>query len=295
MTLKLTRADVYRFHLNNAQCKYIFLACCHDSGYIAELDKYRQDPIASAKTILVRHGNTAPGYARSGLRFATFSSSFDMEPFQSVQRRPEPPVFSRPAQRTLSAEDTTSSNGADTVNDQTQPNAWSTVTANATPATRVRSVTTPFTPSASADAFEPTKTSRTATGDAKIGVPVNRLGQRIDKRLQQPPQSELERFDDRILNRKLCNTEHLTTAGCYAYNCKYDHDSIDEKMKQTLKYKARSIPCTAGTGCRKKDCFYGHQCPWGADRCTNSKCAFWRNGLHEISDLEIAKYVPAIE
>lgn len=295
----LTSLDVYRFYLNNAQCKYIFLACCHDSGYIAEIDKYRQDPVASAKTVLIRHGNTAPGFSRSGLRIATFSSTFEMEPIQHFQRRQDanPTFAARLPQRALSADETPPTNDVDAPTDASPMNTWSSV-ANATSTPHVARAKPPpasFIPSAVADVFEPTKTSRNATGDAKNGIPVNRLNQRIDKRLQQPTQAELDRFDERIMGQKLCNTEHLTTAGCYAYNCKYDHEPIDEKMKHTLKYKARSIPCAAGSGCRKKDCFYGHQCPWGSERCTNSKCAFWRNGLHEITDLEIAKYVPALE
>ncbi len=47
--------ETYRFFLQNCQCKLIFLALCHDNGYMAELDKYRNDATAKQKTWLVDH------------------------------------------------------------------------------------------------------------------------------------------------------------------------------------------------------------------------------------------------
>jgi hypothetical protein len=111
------------------------------------------------------------------------------------------------------------------------------------------------------------------TGDSK-GIPINRAGQRIDRRLRQPTTVEQERFEARIKYRKLCNEHHLRH-NCYQYNCKYDHDDLDAEMKNTLRYVARRIPCSTGMKCRRGDCYYGHQCPWGNDNCSNVKvCHF---------------------
>lgn len=107
------------------------------------------------------------------------------------------------------------------------------------------------------------------TGDSK-GIPINRAGQRIDRRLRQPTTVEQERFEARIKYRKLCNEHHLRH-NCYQYNCKYDHDDLDAEMKNTLRYVARRIPCSTGMKCRRGDCYYGHQCPWGNDNCSNVK------------------------
>lgn len=115
--------------------------------------------------------------------------------------------------------------------------------------------------------------THTPTGDSK-GIPINRAGQRIDRRLRQPSTVEQERFEARIRYRKLCNEHHLRD-NCYQYNCKYDHDELDAEMKNTLRYVARRIPCTSGMKCRRGDCYYGHQCPWGNDNCSNVKvCCF---------------------
>lgn len=110
------------------------------------------------------------------------------------------------------------------------------------------------------------------TGDSK-GIPINRAGQRIDRRLRAPTTQEQERFEARIKYRKLCNEHHLR-ATCHVYNCKYDHDDLDSEMRNTLRYVARRIPCSQGMKCRRGDCYYGHQCPWGSSDCTNYKVRY---------------------
>lgn len=135
-------------------------------------------------------------------------------------------------------------------------------------------------------------TNGSGTGDSKNGIPINRFGQRIDLKIRIPSTVDLDKFDNRISQRKLCNEHHLRD-NCESYSCRYNHDPIDASMKNTLRYKARSIPCASGWKCRRLNCFYGHQCPWGNNNCGNPKCAFIKAGLHDIRDLEIAKVVPA--
>lgn len=240
-----------------------------------------------------------------------------MDPIQKVQKLANPLVYIPLASKTVSADDNSSvasadihSNGArmsvtswdhSALNESgpvesassPQSNSWSTVTANAAKLPLRTNAAANL--SASAQKFEPQfpTLSKTVSGDREKGIPVNRGGQRIDKKLQTPTQQELDRFAKRIEEQKLCNTHHLTSSGCFAYRCNYDHASIDSALKQTLRYKARAIPCGSGSKCRKTECFYGHQCPWG-DGCANPNCNFYKNGLHDIDDLEIAKFVPAV-
>lgn len=138
--------------------------------------------------------------------------------------------------------------------------------------TRSSSSTNSFALNPSAEMF-PTPTeaaqvvpsSRGRTGavkgpSVKGGVPVNRRGQRIDLPMRIPTAAEIDKFDERIATQKLCNEHHLRD-NCVTYRCKYDHQPIDAVMLNTLRYKARSIPCAQKSKCRRLDCFYGHQCP----------------------------------
>lgn len=70
--------DTFRFFAYNQHCRYIFLACCHDNGYVAELDKYRFDPIAAPKTILVHAAQAAREYASLPFPVARFGSVFEV-------------------------------------------------------------------------------------------------------------------------------------------------------------------------------------------------------------------------
>jgi hypothetical protein len=55
LCLLTTTPETYHFFLQNSQCKLIFLALCHDNGYLAELERYRNDATAKQKTWLIDH------------------------------------------------------------------------------------------------------------------------------------------------------------------------------------------------------------------------------------------------
>ena len=95
---------------------------------------------------------------------------------------------------------------------------------------------------------------------AKTGIPVNKLGQRVDLPIPKPSHADLMRFEDRIYQQKLCNEHHLRD-NCWSTPCKFDHNPIDDGILNALRIKARSIPCREGSKCRRLDCFMGHMCP----------------------------------
>lgn len=68
--------EAYRFYLRNCQCKLIFLALCHDNGYMAELDKYRNDVIAKQKTWLIEHYAKGRAFADPPFPMANFDEVF---------------------------------------------------------------------------------------------------------------------------------------------------------------------------------------------------------------------------
>ncbi|EXJ70498.1 uncharacterized protein A1O5_06567 [Cladophialophora psammophila CBS 110553] len=300
--------DTFRFYANNAQCQRIYLACSHDNGYIAEFDKYRHDPIAP-KIVLVHGAQTiaaARAYSTLPFKWTRFDHVFESSPLEIL---PKPdPVYIQPAPEApgLASPSTTENGGSDL----TPVISRSSYSSNSVPQTTPSLAAIPLNTSTRASSqaksspTPPTEVAKpkpasqahaTAINgihDGKSGIPVNRMGQRVDLKMRIPTTAEMEKFEDRIAIRKLCNEHHLRD-NCESYNCRYDHEPIDAAMKNTLRYKARSIACTQGSKCRRIDCFYGHQCPWGNNNCGNPKCSFIKAGLHDIRDLEIAKFVPA--
>ncbi|KAK5270563.1 hypothetical protein LTR99_005005 [Exophiala xenobiotica] len=299
--------DTFRFYAHNAQCQRIYLACSHDNGYIAELDKYRHDMIVMPKVMLIHAAQTpsaARAYAGLPFEYTRFDSVFEVSGLQTVSKAdtsyftppPDTPYFDRsPTEQHIHELTPTASRSSHSSNTAPcGPTPLAPVTLNTKSAAKVTSpapVPPPPPPIAEVAKTQPANTSD-RTGEGKSGIPINRFGQRVDWKLRIPTTAEMDEFERRIGRRKLCNEHHLRD-NCESYNCKYDHGPIDASMKNTLRYKARSIPCTHGSKCRRQDCFYGHQCPWGNNDCGNPKCSFIKTGLHDIKDLEISRVVAA--
>ncbi|KAK5452135.1 hypothetical protein LTS15_007199 [Exophiala xenobiotica] len=299
--------DTFRFYAHNAQCQRIYLACSHDNGYIAELDKYRHDMIVMPKVMLIHAAQTpsaARAYAGLPFKYTRFDSVFEVSGLQTVSKAdtsystppPDTPYFDRsPTEQHIHELTPTASRSSHSSNiAPCGSTPLAPVTLNTKSAAQVSSpapAPPPPPPTAEVAKTQPANTSD-RTGEGKNGIPINRFGQRIDWKLRIPTTAEMDEFERRIVRRKLCNEHHLRD-NCESYNCKYDHGPIDASLKNTLRYKARSIPCTHGSKCRRQDCFYGHQCPWGNNDCGNPKCSFIKTGLHDIKDLEISRVVAA--
>lgn len=300
-----TNTDTFRFYANNAQCQRIYVACSHDNGYIAELDKYRHDMVVMPKVMLVHAAQTpsaVKAYSSLPFKHTRFDSVFEdaaLEPPAKVDvpyftPPPDPPSYDpRPSEQDVLNLTPTASRSSHSSNAAGPPG----LTPLATLPTNSKTASQVGSPPPSVSEVAKNKTNELVThgngaGDGKNGIPINRFGQRIDLKIRIPSTADMDKFENRISQRKLCNEHHLRD-NCESYSCRYNHDPIDATMRNTLRYKARSIPCTNGSKCRRMNCFYGHQCPWGNNNCGNPKCAFIKAGLHDIKDLEIAKVVPA--
>jgi hypothetical protein len=278
---KLTRPDTYRFFALNSHCRLIFLAICHDNGYIVELQKYAHHPIYTPKTVLLQASQPARGFEALPFRMTCLDDVFEHKPV-----KPQPAIAVPTSQPY---------NAAASFNQVQVP---------------VRSVQySPSEPITATNGFKssqyaPTPVHRTPSDKvtesdenlpptSSIGkLPINRHGQRIDRPLRQPTQVELERFEVRVSYSKLCNEYHLRD-NCHVQFCRYDHNPIDDEMRHTLRCTARKIPCNQGMGCRRGNCYLGHHCPW--TNCSNKQCNFLKRGLHSVTDLQIAKFVPVEE
>jgi hypothetical protein len=258
------------------------LACCHDNGYVAELDKYRHDAIASPKTILVHAAQAAKQYSSLQFPVTRFNTVFEeyipqITKVQTIRRDRSPSIAD-----------------IQPVDDAASQASNEAIVSAAPPTTQTWSAMASSIQKPSAKIpVRPMLSPKDEKVEPK-GIAVNRFDQRIDLALRPPTQAELAAFDARIAKRKLCNKYHLSkNCNTGGKQCAYDHDAISGSMLNTLKLKARSIPCAHGQKCRQADCIHGHQCPWGKSGCNNPKCLFHKVNMHNIHDSEIARLVPA--
>ena len=255
---KLT--DTFRFYAYNAQCQRVYLACTHDSGYVAEFDKYSHDPIKDK--IMLVHGWQTPATARSynllPFKSTNFNDVFECSP---LDMSPEMnATYGTPAIENLSLNNTSENGHTDLSRTMTTSSASSrSLPLNPTAQAFAKTTTTP--PPISGEAPHTGPVSKAHT--AKSGIPVNKSGQRVDLKIAAPSSAVQKKLDERIARQKLCNEHHLRNT-CMATACRFDHYPMEPAMLDALRVKARSIACTQGSKCRRLDCYYGHQCPVSA-------------------------------
>lgn len=123
-------------------------------------------------------------------------------------------------------------------------------------------------------------------------IALNKSDQRIDFRLPKTSSEDQELYNSRVRDRKLCNEHHLRS-NCNDPRCEYDHESIIDGVYLALRVKARRIPCSIGTGCRRHDCYASHHCPnvSHSSSCGRQNCPYAARGMHAVTDLEIARMI----
>ncbi|KAJ5975567.1 Zinc finger CCCH-type [Penicillium waksmanii] len=107
-------------------------------------------------------------------------------------------------------------------------------------------------------------------------IPVNKDGDRLDTYCPQPTSEAHDQYHRRAKIAKVCNSYHLS-GECGDMNCQYDHTDVSETVLDVLRY-----------------CFLGHLCQKPNCKAVKSwQCRFNHKG-HTL-DLEVARWVDPIE
>ena len=270
--------ETYRFHAYQPSCLAIFLACCHDNGYVAEFDKYRRDDVVSNKTILVKATMPARGFTDLTFRKCDFGPVFHNELLKPKQISNQLSFPLRPSSSAYPV----------SVNSTVRPVSDDNIGLNKTYSSAAAEfpIVIPSQANTKAESVSPNPPS-----PGQDRIPVNRNGQRIDTRLKHFSEQDGVRFYDRIGTWKLCNAYFLANNCRNGDRCQFDHNSIDDGIKLVLKHTARQIACKNGAGCRDKNCYFGHHCPFHPD-CYAKKCFFRSKDLCGI-DTNVAGTLPA--
>ena len=90
-------------------------------------------------------------------------------------------------------------------------------------------------------------------------VAVNQNQHRLDTYIPPPTNDAIARLKARSDRQKLCNSKHLIGA-CDNESCGYDHSPITDDLRPALELLSRSMPCPKRGDCRNENCVYGHIC-----------------------------------
>lgn len=321
-----------RLYAENAQCKHIFFAACHDAGYVSELAQYRD------------HRDRFTLIRTSGLYFHDEFNKLGL----GVEELPG--VF-RPTGSAMDAiypkpQQPMSHNGSSIVNKSIPPLAPSSPAAakNQPPGTgdychyyrmgkcrygehcknlhaSQQTSSLPIRNNWRSEAAilnsdhngvgTPTKSRENNTPKSYLQqvdiikqlpkkedipgghVAINKNQQRLDAYIQ-PPTIDIEsRLKSRSAVQRLCNAKHLIGI-CANPRCEYDHGPLEEDLKPALEWLSRSLLCPKRSACRRATCTAGHVCQKPDCKYRGGK-TFCKLGyaLH-FDDLAAHRFVPAV-
>ncbi|KAK7432005.1 hypothetical protein QQZ08_001295 [Neonectria magnoliae] len=281
-----------RLYADNAQCKHIYFAACHDVGYIADLTPYRGNtslftlirtpsllfhneftklgmnieelPGVFRNTPLTMYSSTqAHASKNTSLNMGKLASQLPDNPAQSLGG-PTNDGQSRCA--FYAAGKCKYGNGCKFVHGSAKPPTPEFSYGGLSRSHMSHSWRSNDDVSDLVNRTQGSVRPRSDVGllpkhdDIPNGhVAVNKNGDRLDPYIPLASTRAMKRFKELSGTTKLCNKKLLADS-CYDDNCKYNHNPIPEELKPILELLSRSVPCPRRGSCKDASCTYGHVC-----------------------------------
>lgn len=316
-----------RLYAENAQCKHLFFAACHDGGYVSELSPYRGQ---KERFTLIRtpglyfheeftkldlgieelHGVFRPSgsamdgpYPKPHQAFTPYNGNMNAKAAISAVTPPASATKQSEAAKPCHFYKTGKCRyGAQCINlhldpqDSAMPvtsklsrDSW-----RSEPGYDQNGFGSPASKSQSS-ALVPIDPrllpTRAQVPDGHIAV--NSDGYRLDPYVESISVDVEQRLKSRTAGQRLCNSLHLL-GSCHNRNCEYDHHPLDAELRPALELLARSVPCPKRGACRNARCTHGHVCQKADCKFRGGK-TYCKLGLPaHINNLTATRFVPAI-
>ncbi|KAG7408759.1 hypothetical protein Forpe1208_v011965 [Fusarium oxysporum f. sp. rapae] len=280
---------ILRLYADNAQCKHIYFAACHDVGYVSDLTPFRgnRERFTLLRTpSLLFHKE----FDRLGMNIEELPGVFRHTPLTyaySTQIKTSLAPFSTDISKaSLAYINSTSNKGA--ANDgnavcqfYAQGNCrYGNTCKFAHGGSKASSQNSTPSPSTNSNG---NTTDRAFSSDWRNGstlcngpklnihllpkkedipegqVAINAVEDRLDAYLPPPDPDAVKRLKILSQEKKFCNNAQLYNS-CENDNCEYEHAPIAEDLKPALEHLARSVPCSRRGTCRRVNCVHGHVC-----------------------------------
>ncbi|KAF7551870.1 hypothetical protein G7Z17_g4715 [Cylindrodendrum hubeiense] len=313
-----------RLYADNAQCKHIYFAACHDVGYVADLTPYRGSTdlftLIRTPSLLFHHEFNKLGMnieELPGVFRTTALTTYNSVPAQtskntSLAMRNHAVELPTNALQPLSTNDSNArctffaagkckyGNSCKFSHVDTKRHTAKTTYSGQSPSQMSDSWRVNDRPP---DHYSGDSSSQRSKKDNSmlprheeipVGfVAINSNGDRLDPYIPSPSIGALKRFKAISGPTKLCNKKHLSDS-CYDENCEYDHTPVPPDLIPILELLSRTMPCPKRGACRKPNCIYGHVCQKMDCRRRGGKapCRFPLNMC--LGDFEMETVVPVV-
>ena len=318
---------MFRQFVENAQCRHIYFAACHDVGYISELTPYagQWDRITLVRTPAFHHK-----FGKLGMRVEALPNIFRTMPLEGQPAVSQ--IKTIPSQPPTAETADSSSNVCAFFQKGMCKYGKSCrflhVKANANGSSL---------PTTNRGSLHDIKSRRQDSSEEKPSVPfgmpnlmksdndfmsghvdplqtqidfatmlpqedkiprnqiaVNKHEQRLDPYIQPTSAEEKSAFYARIGIQKLCNNYHLLGHCPNQESCEYDHSPASPAIINCLKHIARNNPCPRQGGCRLLKCVNGHVCQKAECKYRGGKIKCKFGPSPHTQDIDFADYVQGI-
>ncbi|KAJ5982421.1 Zinc finger CCCH-type [Penicillium sp. IBT 35674x] len=124
-------------------------------------------------------------------------------------------------------------------------------------------------------------------------IPINKDGDRLDTYCPRPSPEAFDEYHRRAKEHRVCNSYHLS-GECGDMDCQYDHSDVSNTIIEVLRYILLQHPCSRAGACRSIKCFWGHICQKPNCKAVKSWQCRFNHRTHTL-DLQVAQWVAPIE
>jgi hypothetical protein len=286
---------LFRQFAENAQCRHIFFAGCHDVGYISELTPYAGN---RDRITLVRGAAFHPQFNKLNLRVEDFPNIFRITPLDgsilttSIKTAPAPATTVPSTAAPLGEQQLCSfyqkgickyGKGCRNLHVKASSNGTSSMSNGGT-LSDIKNWRQNASPDKSSVPYGMPSLTKT-DNDFMSGyndpiqtqidlatmlpqadsipagqIPVNKASYRLDAYIPPPSPEHKSAFQSRIALRKLCNSFHINGVCPNGDACPYDHRPASPAILSCLRQVVTNNPCPRRGACRSPTCLYGHIC-----------------------------------
>ncbi|KAJ1328118.1 E3 ubiquitin-protein ligase makorin [Microdochium nivale] len=263
-----------RLYAENAQCKHIFYAACHDIGYLADVTPFRGyiDRFTLVRTSSVQFCDE---FKKLGMSVEELPGVFRITPIQINHPTPTPAPKVVPSQQPARGSPglpVRTSSPAKSVQSSLAEESGQKICHFDTLGKCKHGSSCRFKHINQATlGSSPVPQQRWSSTERKFDmlpqksdipngyIAINRDGCRLDPYLEPPSAELIARLRASSEVQKFCNNMQLT-GQCVRPQCPYNHSPISKKMIGALEWLSRSWPCPKRGACRLADCVAGHVC-----------------------------------
>ncbi|KAL4894862.1 hypothetical protein BDV59DRAFT_164990 [Aspergillus ambiguus] len=271
--------EMFRLFADNNQCKHIFFAGCHDTGYLSLLTPYLGK---SDRVTLLKATSFHTEFENLGLPVREIPDVFNSSSGVAISSQlpaPSRPVCKHfqkgicrfgsdcnklhiPSNQQLSKHKPT---------DNAPTKLWSPITP------REQGYYAQYLPR--------------INSKSQYFIAVNDENERLDTYCPMPSPDAWDAYTRRARRHKICNKYQLG-GECGNLSCEYDHSPVESTIVSVMRFIMRQYSCPKGGRCRSLKCYLGHLCQ--KDSCKGCKpCKFDRHA-HSLN-IRFSQWVTPIE